>query len=137
MSAAPHDACLNHVDRDMPILVVDDFSTMRRIIKNALKSLGFENVVEAEDGQAAWNKLQQGEFQFIISDWNMPHMMGIDLLRTVRSSEKHHDIPFLIVTIENQKDALLEATKEGVSNYIIKPFEKNVLQAKMEAIFQK
>ena len=97
-------AGLSNLDKNMPILVVDDFSTMRRIVRNYLKSLGFENVTEADDGQSAWEKLQQQEFQFIVSDWNMPKMMGIDLLKTVRASEKYKDIPFIIVTAETQND---------------------------------
>lgn len=125
------------VDRNMPILVVDDFSTMRRIVKNCLKQLGFENITEAEDGAVAWNKLQAGEFKFIISDWNMPNMMGIDLLRNVRSSDNYKAVPFLMVTAEAQKENVLEAAKAGVSNYIIKPFTADALQQKMEAIFKK
>jgi two-component system, chemotaxis family, chemotaxis protein CheY len=130
-------SALNALDRNMPILVVDDFSTMRRIVKNCLKQLGFDNVAEAEDGQAALNKLQSGEFKFIISDWNMPNMMGIDLLKAVRGDAKLKAIPFLMVTAEAQKENVLEAAKAGVSNYIIKPFTADVLQTKMEAIFSK
>jgi two-component system chemotaxis response regulator CheY len=128
---------LNHLDRNMPILIVDDFSTMRRIIKNCLKGLGFENITEADDGQNAWDKMQTADFKFIVSDWNMPNMMGVDLLRTVRASEKHKEIPFMMVTAETQKDNLLEATKAGASNFIIKPFTADILQTKMEAIFKK
>jgi two-component system chemotaxis response regulator CheY len=126
----------NSLDRNMPILIVDDFSTMRRIVKNCLKVLGFTNVTEAEDGKAALSKLQDGSFQFIISDWNMPNMMGIDLLRAVRADEKLKALPFLMVTAESQKENVLEAAKAGVSNYIIKPFTADVLQTKMEAIFK-
>lgn len=128
---------LNTVDKSMPILVVDDFSTMRRIIKTCLRQLGFDNVEEADDGQAALAKLNAGNFKFIISDWNMPNMMGIDLLRAVRSQENLKTLPFLMVTAEAQKENILEAAKSGVSNYIIKPFTADVLQQKMEAIFQK
>ena len=129
---------LNTLDRNMPILVVDDFSTMRRIVKNCLKQLGFENVTEAGDGQDAMAKLQaSGGFKFIISDWNMPNMMGIDLLKAVRGSDKFKTIPFLMVTAESQKENVIEAAKAGVSNYIVKPFTADVLQTKMEAIFQK
>lgn len=128
---------LNSVDKSMPILVVDDFSTMRRIIKTCLRQLGFDNVEEADDGQAALAKLNAGAFKFVISDWNMPNMMGIDLLRAVRSQDNLKSLPFLMVTAEAQKENILEAAKAGVSNYIIKPFTADVLQQKMEAIFQK
>jgi two-component system chemotaxis response regulator CheY len=120
----------------MPILVVDDFSTMRRIVKNCLKQLGFENITEAEDGSVALQKLGANEFKFIISDWNMPNMMGIDLLKAVRGDAKLKAIPFLMVTAEAQKENVIEAAKAGVSNYIIKPFTADVLQTKMEAIFK-
>lgn len=128
---------LNHLDRNMPILVVDDFSTMRRIIKNCLKGLGFENVTEADDGKNAWDKIQSNDFKFIVSDWNMPNMMGIDLLRAIRASKRHSDIPFMMVTAETQKDTAIEAEKEGVSTCIIKPFTAEILQTKMETIFKK
>jgi two-component system, chemotaxis family, chemotaxis protein CheY len=130
-------SALNQLDRNMPIMVVDDFSTMRRIVKNCLKQLGFENITEAEDGQIALSKLQGSEFKFIISDWNMPNMMGIDLLRAVRSDDKLKEIPFLMVTAESQKENVIEAAKAGVSNYVIKPFTAEVLEQKMEAIFAK
>ena len=128
---------LDTLDKKMPILVVDDFSTMRRIVKNCLKQLGFENVVEAEDGQAAWGKIQESSFKLIISDWNMPNMMGIDLLKTVRGDARFKGLPFLMVTAEAQKENVLEAAKAGVSNYIIKPFTADMLQSKLEAIFNK
>lgn len=128
---------LNSVSRDIPILVVDDFSTMRRIVKTCLKQLGFENIQEAEDGQVALSKLQSSEFKLVVSDWNMPNMMGIDLLRAVRGDEKLKAIPFLMVTAEAQKENVLEAAKAGVSNYIVKPFTADQLQAKLEAIFNK
>jgi two-component system chemotaxis response regulator CheY len=127
---------LNSLDKAMPILVVDDFSTMRRIVKNCLKQLGFENITEAEDGSVALQKLGANEFKFIISDWNMPNMMGIDLLKAVRGDAKLKAIPFLMVTAEAQKENVIEAAKAGVSNYIIKPFTADVLQTKMEAIFK-
>jgi two-component system chemotaxis response regulator CheY len=129
-------SALNALDKNMPILIVDDFSTMRRIVKNCLKQLGFENITEAEDGTVALSKLENNEFKFIISDWNMPNMMGIDLLKAVRSNDKLKTIPFLMVTAEAQKENVLEAAKAGVSNYIIKPFTADVLQTKMEAIFK-
>ena len=121
----------------MPILVVDDFSTMRRIVKTCLRQLGFDNVTEAVDGQQALDTLRAQPFQFIVSDWNMPNMMGIDLLKAVRADEKLKGIPFLMVTAEAQKENIIEAAKAGVSNYVIKPFTADVLQQKMEAIFNK
>jgi len=127
---------LNKLNKDMAILIVDDFSTMRKILKNCLKQLGFSNVTEAPDGQIALEKLQSGEFEFVVSDWNMPNMMGIDLLKAVRGDDRLKDLPFLMVTAEAQKENILEAAKAGVSNYIIKPFSAETLSTKMEAIFQ-
>lgn len=128
---------LGSVDRNIPILVVDDFSTMRRIVKNCLGQLGFKNITEAEDGQVALSKLQEGNFELVISDWNMPNMMGIDLLRAVRANEKLKTLPFVMVTAEAQKENVIEAAKAGVSNYIIKPFTADALQTKLEAVFSK
>ena len=128
---------LDTLDKKMPILVVDDFSTMRRIVKTCLKQLGFDNTADAEDGQIALNKLKDGDFKLIVSDWNMPNMMGIDLLRAVRADPKLKALPFLMVTAEAQKENVLEAAKAGVSNYIVKPFTADQLQAKLEAIFTK
>lgn len=125
----------NQLDRNMPILVVDDFSAMRRIVKNCLKQLGFENITEAEDGMIAWSKLQEQDFKLVISDWNMPNMMGLDLLQSLRAEERYKDLPFLIVTAEAQKEAVSEATESGISTYIVKPFTANMLQTKLEAIF--
>jgi two-component system, chemotaxis family, chemotaxis protein CheY len=125
------------VEGDMPILIVDDFNTMRRIIKTCLKQLGMENITEAEDGQQALIKLQSGDFKLVISDWNMPNMLGIDLLKAVRADERLKAIPFLMVTAEAQKENILEAVKAGVSNYIIKPFTADGLQQKLELIFNK
>jgi len=126
---------LNKLDKQMPILIVDDFATMRKIVKTGLRQLGFENVTEAEDGKIAWDKMQALEFALVISDWNMPNMMGIDLLRAVRGSDKTKKVPFLMITAEAQKENVLEAAKAGVSNYIVKPFTADQLQAKLEAIF--
>ncbi|MBX7136920.1 MAG: chemotaxis response regulator CheY [Oligoflexia bacterium] len=128
---------LDAVNKNMPILVVDDFSTMRRIVKTCLKQLGFENITDAEDGAVALSKLQNSEFQLIISDWNMPNMMGIDLLKAVRADQKLKSIPFLMITAEAQKENVLEAAKAGVSNYIVKPFTPDQLQSKLTAIFAK
>ncbi len=128
---------IDNLNKDMPILIVDDFSTMRRIVKNCLKQLGFKNVTEAGDGQIALQKLRSTKFEFIVSDWNMPNMMGIDLLKAVRSDENLKHIPFLMVTAEAQKENIIEAAKAGVSNYIIKPFTPDTLCTKMEIIFKK
>ncbi|MCC6932894.1 MAG: chemotaxis response regulator CheY [Deltaproteobacteria bacterium] len=120
----------------MKILVVDDFSTMRRIVKNILHQLGFQNIEEAEDGKIALNRLKQGGVEFVISDWNMPNMMGIDLLRQVRSDEGLKALPFLMVTAESQKENVIEAVQAGVSNYIVKPFTAETLEQKLELIFK-
>ena len=130
-------SALNALDRNIPILVVDDFATMRRIVKTCLKQLGFENITEAEDGKVALDKLNANDFKLVISDWNMPNMMGIDLLRSVRGDERLKALPFLMVTAEAQKENVLEAAKAGVSNYIIKPFTADQLEAKLTAIFNK
>ena len=123
-------------DLNMKILVVDDMSTMRRIIKNIMKQLGFANVEEAENGQDALDKLRAESFGFIISDWNMPVISGIELLRAVRADDKLKTIPFLMVTAEAQKENLIEAIQAGVSNYIVKPFSAEVLQEKINKIFK-
>jgi two-component system chemotaxis response regulator CheY len=123
-------------DPTMKILVVDDMSTMRRIVKNIMKQLGFVNVEEAENGREALEKLRAESFGFIISDWNMPVMTGIDLLRAIRADDKLKAIPVLMVTAEAQKQNLVEAIQAGVSNYIVKPFTAEVLQEKMNKIFK-
>lgn len=128
---------LASLDKSIPILVVDDFATMRRIVKSALSQLGFQNVSEAADGSEALAKIKGQEFKFIVSDWNMPNMMGMELLKAVRSDPKLKAIPFLMVTAEAQKENILEAAKAGVSNYIIKPITADALEQKMEAIFSK
>ena len=123
-------------DPKMKILVVDDMSTMRRIVKSIIKQLGFANVEEAENGQEALDKLRAESFGFVISDWNMPVMTGIELLRAIRADDKLKAIPVLMVTAEAQKENLVEAIKAGVSNYIVKPFTAEVLQEKMNKIFK-
>jgi len=122
-------------DKNMRILVVDDFSTMRRIIKNILRQLGYNNIVEADDGTAAVGILEREKIDFIISDWNMPQMTGIELLRHVRQTEQLKDTPFLMVTAEAQQENIIEAVKAKVSNYIVKPFTADTLQEKIEKIF--
>ncbi len=124
------------LDLSMKILVVDDFSTMRRIIKNILKQIGFNNVDEAENGQTALAKIGDGgNYDFVISDWNMPEMTGIELLKQVRANEATKDLPFLMVTAEAKKENVVEAVKAGVNNYIVKPFTAEVLQEKISKIF--
>ncbi len=123
-------------DLNMKILVVDDMSTMRRIVKNILKQLGFNNLEEAENGQEALTKLQADHYGFVVSDWNMPVMMGIDMLRAIRADEKLKAIPVLMVTAEAQKENLMEAVKAGVSNYVVKPFTAETMQEKINKIFK-
>ncbi len=123
-------------DPNMKILVVDDMVTMRRIVKNILKQLGFANVEEAENGQEALQKLQADTYGFVVSDWNMPVMTGIDMLRAIRSDEKLKTTPVLMVTAEAQQSNLVEAVQAGVSNYIVKPFTAETLQEKIVKIFK-
>ncbi len=124
-------------DYKIKILIVDDFSTMRRITKNILRQLGFENTEEAEDGIQAFMKLKTEGFGFVISDWNMPNKDGLELLKSVRADPQLKDIPFLMVTAEAEKDKVIEAIKAGVNNYIVKPYTAEVLKEKMDRIFEK
>jgi two-component system chemotaxis response regulator CheY len=119
------------------VLVVDDFPTMRRIVKNLLKQLGFENIDEAEDGAQALGKLKAGGYGLVVSDWNMPVMEGIDLLKHVREDEALKTMPFLMVTAEAEKDKVITAIKAGVDNYVVKPFTAEVLKEKLEKIADK
>jgi two-component system chemotaxis response regulator CheY len=123
------------LDLSMKILVVDDFSTMRRIVKNILKQIGFSDIDEAENGQVALSKLNDNSYDLVVSDWNMPEMTGIELLKAVRATDGIKDIPFLMVTAEAKKENVVEAVKAGVNNYIVKPFTAEVLQEKIEKIF--
>jgi two-component system, chemotaxis family, chemotaxis protein CheY len=122
------------VNKNLKILVVDDFATMRKVIRNLLKQGGFENIVEAEDGVAALKVLQSQKVDFVISDWNMPNMSGLELLKAVRGSDDLKELPFLMVTAEALKDNVVAAVKAGVSNYIVKPFTAEVLTEKIEKI---
>lgn len=122
-------------NKDMKILVVDDFATMRRILRNILKQVGFTNVVDAEDGDVALEKLKEGDFEFVITDWNMPNMTGLDLLKSIRASEKLKDIPVLLVTSEADKENVIQAVQAGVNDYIVKPFTADVIQEKINKIF--
>lgn len=126
------------INRDMRILVVDDFSTMRRIVKNLLKELGFSNFTEAEDGVQAWDAVvAAGGFDFIVSDWNMPNMTGIDFLRKVRADARFKDTPFLLITAEAKRSQIFEAAEAGVNGYIVKPFTAATLNEKIQKIFER
>lgn len=122
-------------DPNMKILVVDDFSTMRRIVRNLLKELGFSNVHEAEDGVDALRKLRAETFDFVVSDWNMPNMTGIDLLREIRKDEALKHLPVLMVTAEAKKENIIEAAQAGASGYVVKPFTAITLDEKLKKIF--
>lgn len=123
-------------DKNLKFLVVDDFSTMRRIVRNLLKELGFVNVDEAEDGVVALRKLQDGDFDFVVSDWNMPNMDGLTMLQNVRANEALKNIPVLMVTAEAKKENIVAAAQAGASGYIVKPFTAAVLEEKLNKIFQ-
>lgn len=121
---------------DMKILVVDDFPTMRRIVKTLLKQCGYSNFIEAEDGAQAYDTLQKNpDIEFIVSDWNMPNMTGIEFLKTVRADPKFKHLPFLMVTAEAEKENIIEAVKSGVSNYVVKPFTGQTLTEKLAKIY--
>jgi two-component system, chemotaxis family, chemotaxis protein CheY len=119
------------VDKNMRILVIDDALTMRRIVINLLRQLGFTNMNEADDGTTGWEKLNQETFDLIISDWNMPKMTGIDLLRKVRADDKYARTPFIMVTAEGKRENVIAAVQAGVSNYIVKPFNAATLKEKL------
>lgn len=123
-------------DPNMKFLVVDDFSTMRRIVRNLLKELGFTNVEEAEDGVVALQKLRNGKFDFVVSDWNMPNMTGLDLLKNIRSDPALKHIPVLMVTAEAKKENIIAAAQAGASGYVVKPFTAATLEEKLNKIFQ-
>ena len=121
----------------MKILVVDDFSTMRRIVKNLLRDLGFTNTVEADDGKTALPILQAGGIDFLVTDWNMPGMTGIDLLKAVRENPELVDLPVLMVTAEAKREQIIMAAQAGVNGYVIKPFTAATLKEKIEKIFER
>lgn len=125
------------MNKDMKILIVDDFSTMRRIIKNLLRDLGFQNTQEADDGQTALPMLQNGSFEFLVTDWNMPGMQGIDLLKAVRADPRLTTLPVLMVTAESKREQIIEAAQAGVNGYIVKPFTAQTLQEKISKIFER
>jgi two-component system, chemotaxis family, chemotaxis protein CheY len=123
------------IDKTMHILVVDDYSTMRRITKNLLKQLGFSEIEEASDGADALKKMQERPFELVISDWSMETMSGLDLLKRMRADAKLKHIPFIMVTAESKPENVIAAKKAGVSNYIVKPFNAETLKNKMTGIF--
>jgi two-component system, chemotaxis family, chemotaxis protein CheY len=125
------------MDKGMKILIVDDYSTMRRIIKNVLHELGYDNTDEADDGSTALPMLQSGSYDFIITDWNMPAMQGIDLLKAIRSNTKLAGIPVLMVTAEAKREQIVKAAEAGVNGYIVKPFTPETLREKIAKIFER
>ncbi len=125
------------VQKNIKILVVDDFPTMRRIIKNLLKDLGFENVDEAEDGVIGLEKLRNGNFDFVVSDWNMPNMDGLTMLHQIRADPNLASIPVLMVTAEAKKENIIAAAQAGASGYVVKPFTAATLEEKLNKIFEK
>lgn len=124
-------------DTNMKFLVVDDFSTMRRIVRNLLKELGFTNAQEAEDGVEALNKLRGEKFDFVVTDWNMPNMSGIELLRAIRADANLKHLPVLMVTAEAKRENIIEAAQSGASGYVVKPFTAATLDEKLKKIFEK
>lgn len=123
------------LDHTMPVLIVDDYKTMLRIIRNLLKQIGFEDVDEAADGSEALGKMRDKRYGLVISDWNMEPMTGIELLREVRADEKLNRTPFIMVTAESKTENVIAAKKAGVNNYIVKPFNADTLKAKINAVF--
>lgn len=124
------------VDKNMKFLVVDDFSTMRRIVRNLLKELGFANVDEAEDGVVGLQKLREGGFDFVVSDWNMPNMDGLTMLQNIRADDALKKLPVLMVTAEAKKENIVAAAQAGASGYVVKPFTAATLDEKLNKIFQ-
>ena len=123
-------------DSNMRFLVVDDFSTMRRIVRNLLKELGYTNADEAEDGAVALARLKSEKFDFVVSDWNMPNMTGIELLKAIRAEPSLKDLPVLMITAEARKENIIEAAQNGANGYIVKPFTAATLDEKLSKIFR-
>ena len=123
------------MDLNMKVLVVDDFVTMRRIVRNILKQIGFKNITEAEDGKAALNELKKEKPDLILCDWNMPGMSGLDLLNVIRADDQFKGIPFIMVTAEAQKNNIVDAVKAGVNGYIVKPFTAETINEKLKKVF--
>ena len=124
-------------DKNMSFLVVDDFPTMRRIVRSLLTELGFTNVEEAEDGQDALNKLRAGNFEFVVSDWNMPNLDGLEMLKEIRQDNALKDLPVLMVTAEAKKENIIAAAQAGANGYVVKPFTAATLEEKLNKIFEK
>ena len=125
------------MDKNMKILIVDDFSTMRRIIKNLLRDLGYNNTHEADDGNTALPMLKNGDYQFVVTDWNMPGMTGIELLKAIRADDRFKTLPVLMVTAEAKREQIIEAAQAGVNGYVVKPFTAQALKEKIEKIFER
>ncbi len=121
-------------DTSIKILLVDDFATMRKIIKNQLGKLGYQEIREAENGEVAWEMIKSDNFNLIIADWNMPKMSGLDLLKAVRKDEKYKNTPFMMVTSEANKNNIIEVVEAGADDYIVKPFNAGTLQEKFKTI---
>ncbi|WP_017429030.1 chemotaxis response regulator CheY [Vreelandella jeotgali] len=124
-------------DKNMSFLVIDDFPTMRRIVRSLLKELGFTNVEEAEDGQDALNKMRAGNFEFVVSDWNMPNLDGLEMLKEMREDDALKDLPVLMVTAEAKKENIIAAAQAGANGYVVKPFTAATLEEKLNKIFDK
>ncbi len=124
-------------DKNMSFLVIDDFPTMRRIVRSLLKELGFTNVEEAEDGQDALNKLRAGNFEFVVSDWNMPNLDGLEMLKEIRADDALKELPVLMVTAEAKKENIIAAAQAGANGYVVKPFTAATLEEKLNKIFDK
>ncbi|MBF0376631.1 MAG: chemotaxis response regulator CheY [Desulfamplus sp.] len=124
------------MNTSIKVLIVDDFATMRRILKNILKQLGFKNLLEADDGTTAMETLEKNDIDLVISDWNMPKMTGLELLKWVRANKKYAKTPFLMVTAEAQKQNVIEAVQAGVSNYVVKPFTAEAISEKLKKILK-
>ncbi len=125
------------IDYRMKVLVVDDFATMRKIVRNILKQIGFEDISEAEDGSVALRVIKNEPIGLVVTDWNMPNMSGLDLLKAIRQDPNTASLPVLMVTAEGLKENVMDAVKAGVNNYVVKPFTAEVLQEKLETIFKK
>ena len=125
------------MNKNMKILIVDDFSTMRRIVKNLLRDLGFNNTQEADDGLTALPMLKKGDLEFVVTDWNMPGMQGIDLLKNIRADEELKHLPVLMITAEAKREQIIEAAQAGVNGYIVKPFTAATLKEKLDKIFER
>ncbi|MBF0204283.1 MAG: response regulator [Desulfamplus sp.] len=124
------------MNTSIKVLIVDDFATMRRILKNILKQIGFKNLLEADDGTTALDVLEKNDIDLVISDWNMPKMTGLELLKSVRASKRYAKVPFLMVTAEAQKQNVIEAVQAGVSNYVVKPFTAEAISEKLKKILK-